>query len=178
MSTASTESSSQTYKGYEKKLKEFTEYLEIDKHDLDNVVTQQASLFFEVSRISAVVSSLEDNAKQEFKTVEAEVNLDIREDCLNKNIKTTENFIAALILCDDRYIRASRDYIYVCREAEKWKALKDAFIQRSFMIRELSSLLIAGYYTQSTINGDPAANSEAKYDRLKNNLAEKRSSKV
>jgi len=159
-----------------KELDDFKKYLKIDEHALDKEVSRQPELFFEVAQRSAIKLGERDAAKLALEQAYAVVSLGIREDNVGK--KTTEGLIDQLTKSDDAYISYQDDYLTAKQLAESWDALKDAFSQRSFMLRELASLYIAGYFQTTSVKGTINDVTEIKYEERKAEMASKRTSRV
>ena len=120
--------------------------LRIDRNALDDELIKQPSAFLEVAQACAVTASRRDQAREEQKRIDAERSMAIR---AKAEGKITEAAIAAQLELDQQHIDARNSYLLLCREAEELLALKDAFIQRSYVLKDLCALFIAGYFSNS-----------------------------
>jgi hypothetical protein len=64
-------------------------------------------------------------------------------------------------------------YILAKTRADTLQALKDAFQQRSYMLRELASLYVSSYYDESSVKGTGKTDKMI-YDRQRERMAEAR----
>ena len=125
--------------------------LVIDKHALDEEVANQAFLYQQVSEGAACAQERVDRLKDKLRRVEAEVQLETRRAYDAKGAKYTETGILSVVQSDPDRTAVAEELTTISRELAQWQAMKDSFTQRSFMIRELAQLLVAGYYTANTV---------------------------
>ena len=128
-------------------LDEFRSELIIDKHSLDDAIVAQPHLFFRVSEIFTEKMNDRDILKDRVKRLNAKLDQLIRKRAAEDGDRITETAIITEILYDTGYKDLRDEYLraeYIC---EKWALLKDAFNQRSYMIRDLVNLYLANYYS-------------------------------
>lgn len=140
---------------------EFRQYLIIDKFALDDALKEQPSLLFQVSEAFESALARRDALKDQVSTVEAEVDVDIRESAAKTKEKVTEPQIKHLIATDHGREQAYKAYAEARALAGRLGALKEAFKERGYMLREMCSLYVSNYFEQAssrpTQNTDAAA---------------------
>lgn len=133
-------------------LREFASMLRIDEHALDDALKHQPDTFYRVSRRLALVISQRDQAKSELAEVEADVERALRRDADTAGDKITVAEINAAVRVD-KAVKAAQARLHALNLAVgKWAALKEAFVQRSYAIKDLVGLSLANYYTDTSIN--------------------------
>ena len=135
-------------------IEEFRSYLEIDKTALDDVVTQQPMLFYKVSEAFVRAASERDALKERLAIVDAELDSEIREKLEAEEIKITETNVKSKVQTHKRHETAFKSYIKAKEQADVLQALKEAFHQRSFMIRDLCSLYVANFFEEGSVKGN------------------------
>lgn len=128
--------------------------LRIDKHDIDNEIEKQPSLFFEISQEVTASAARRDYLKEQLQRVDAKLDSKYRRKAVKQNTKFTESQIAHMIILDDEHVEAANALIDARQHADTLQALKESFHQRSYMLRDLSSLFIANYYERSSLKSD------------------------
>jgi hypothetical protein len=141
-------------------------YLRIDRNNLDKDVIQQPQLYWEVSRNLTEALDKKDQLKDLMERTFAKISNDIR----GEEPKSTESKLKELTTIDPEYQTSRNDYLNAKAIADKWQALKDAFSQRSFMLKELVSLYSANYFSESTLEGGH----RVKANMVKNRMSVKR----
>lgn len=134
---------------------EFREYLTIDKLALDDALKEQPSLLFQVSEEYETALAQRDSLKDAVATVEANLDVDIREDFEQSKAKLTEPQVKHLIASDPERNRAYKAYAAARERAGKLGALKDAFKERGYMLREMCSLYVSNYFEQASSRPTP-----------------------
>lgn len=138
----------------------FVEYeraLRIDRNDLDTELVQQPDMYYRISREMAMSISRRDAAKLERDRTEAEVDLSLRHSHAADEKKPMESFYRNKVLLDTDFIDSQDKYIEACGTADRWQALKDAFSQRAYALKDLVSLYQTGYFTNSSASGERTA---------------------
>lgn len=98
--------------------------------------------------------SRRDAAKKELEEKEASLYISLRHSASVREERVTEAEIKAQMTVD-RTHRVLTDQLAEANELlSRWEVLKEAFSQRSYMLKELVSLYLARYY------GDPARSAE------------------
>lgn len=144
-------------------IRELEDALRIDEHALEEALRDQPSMFYRVSKAFALEMSRRDAAKQALADAEARADLDIRDEAREEEarvvgkgkeaatskIKLTEGEVRARVQLSAEVVIA-RDALAARFDAvAKLTALKEAFQQRSYALKDLASLYVANYYTAS-----------------------------
>lgn len=133
---------------------EFRKYLLIDKKRLDDAVTQQPSLFFEISEALAEAIAARDLAKEQLANVDADLDKDIRLQLETAGKRATETIVASMVQADPEHQNSFNTYVDVKKKADILMALKDAFQQRGYMLRDLCQLYVANYFEDDSIKAN------------------------
>lgn len=128
--------------------------LEIDPDDLDTACARHADLSYRVSKQLAMEQSLRDAAKQNLAEIEAKADLKVRKTFDDLDKKTTEGLIRSNVLLHHDVIAANEDLQKRNIGLLKWTALKEAYMQRSYMLKSLVDLAYMNYYSEPT--GSPS----------------------
>lgn len=152
-------------------LEEFRGYLLIDKLALDIVVSEQASLFERVGDAFTDAAAERDACKEDLATIDAQLDSSIRKKLGDQ--KVTEAVIKHRIQNARAHKEAFQKWLDAKVKADKLGNLKEAFHQRSYMIRELAALYVANYYDESSVKGT-AKTDNAAYHRTKKRMEEER----
>lgn len=130
--------------------------LQIDKNALDEELLRQPQLFFEASEAYANTVSLRDEAKEKLNLVDASLSKKIRMSWDEDKEKIAEWKVTERIRHKGRHKRARHRYLVLKQQADIALALKEAFQQRSYVLKDLASLWVAGYYTTASVRGGTA----------------------
>lgn len=133
--------------------------LRFDKNHMDDALIEQPDLFYRVSREYASAISERDGLKLEIAELAAELDKSIREEAARMQTKTTETGIQNEIASTPKMADMKRKYAGVAHQADRWLALKEAYQQRAYALKDLAGLWVAGYFTNSSAG---AARSDAK----------------
>lgn len=125
--------------------------LAIDKSVLDDEVIRQPSLFYTISEMLVTATAERDGAKENLAVVDAEEAAYHRKQLAKGTTRATDKLIESLVLTSDEHTKAFNAYLDAKTKAERLNALKEAFQQRSYMLRDLVSLYSANYYEVSSI---------------------------
>ena len=147
-------------------------YLVLDKHAQDDELIQQASLLHKASEAYEKAIFNRDNMKEILARTDAEIDAFIR----GEDEKATEAKIKNKIITDPDHISAFQEYIIAKLEAGKLAALKDAFKERGYMVRELCGLYLSNYFEQDSVRAT-ITTEDAAYKRRRIKLAEGRERK-
>ncbi len=155
---------------------EFRDNLKIDKFALDDELMEQSMLLFQVSEAFVEAAALRDTCKEKAALVDAQLDSKIRTDAENSETRITEGDVKAQVQSDPKHEKAVKAYLAAKREADVLSALKEAFQQRGYMLRDLCSLHVANYYEQNSVRGTAATDTVA-YNKRREILAEARARK-
>lgn len=131
-------------------LEELEAGLRIDKNALDDALEQYPDLFYRVSKQLTHAISIRDAIKQEVSEIEAEVDADVRADAAEKKDKVTEPEVKMMTRLDPKLIKANRDLRNATTRVNELSALKEAFQQRSYAVKDLVSLYVANYFSDQS----------------------------
>ena len=140
---------------HEQYIEKWQQKLAIDQNALDREVEMQPYLFFQVADECAEALSRRDSAYDELKRTDADLNFSVRESLAESGQRVTEEMVKSAVLIDNRHIEAQKKYNEAKLESDKIEALKSAFQQRGYMLRDLVQLFATGYSMGSSVNYPP-----------------------
>lgn len=142
-------------------IRRYSGYLRIDEHELDRDIKQQPERFYVVAEALAIAISKRDEAKKALTELEAELDEETRRTAKKAGDKITEREIASDIRRQPEFIEAGNVVLSLSRAVAQLGALKEAFEQRRYMLREMAGTYASGYW------GDLMSNSgrSSKRDR-------------
>lgn len=117
----------------------------IDKNRLDVVCETHASTYGDIAVSLANAINDRDALKDELETLYAEIDSSIRAEHSGEK-GWTEARIENVVAMDADYIEVKIKYNSLNAEVNEWAALKEAFSQRGYMIRELCEIYKTGYF--------------------------------
>lgn len=168
--------------------------LSIDEHALEVALADQPQIFYRVSKALALDISRRDAAKQALADAEARADLAVREEARNAEaqaaraalnrttkdkapapkVKLTEGEVTARVQLDDGVLAARERFNVLNESVGKLSALKEAFQQRSYALKDLVGLYIANYYTASEHSGSSLAVKDRAAADARASMAEQR----
>jgi hypothetical protein len=119
--------------------------LRIDPDALDGCLVEQPGLFYEVADAVADANSERDGLKLDLEEKEAELDRQFRLKALETGSKVTETMVRNQIQSAPKIMELQRFLLNARTKAEKALALKEAYSQRSFMLRELVAVQLAHF---------------------------------
>jgi hypothetical protein len=125
---------------------QFENLLRIDRNALDVALEIQPDMFYRVSKNLVLCISKRDAAKQELQEIESAVDAQIRRDASIAGEKVTNPEVESLKGLDKGVLVAKEELAALNLRVGKWSALKEAFLQRSYALKELVALYSANYY--------------------------------
>lgn len=158
--------------------------LRIDQNALDEALQFQPDMFYRVSKQLTLLISRRDYAKQELSEIQAEVSQEIREsaeiDTKDKKPKTKIGVaeVDALVTLDKDVKKAHQALLELTREVGELTALKEAYTQRSYALKDLVALHIANYYSDSSQSNQRPAARERQYAEDREAISKARSSRT
>ena len=135
---------------------EFEEALNINEQELQVACRNQPVLFHHIAKALATARAEFRDAKTHLKRTSAEVELNIRSQAEEAEQRMTEGKCAALVTANQEVVLADDTLSERHQRMEELEALKESYMQRKDMLRELVALFIADYYS------DPARGSETR----------------
>jgi hypothetical protein len=115
----------------------------IDDDDLDGCFVEQPEYFFQAAEAFTIANSGVDTLKLELKELTAELDQEIRRFAVETGEKLSETLISNRILLTPRIKQLNRKLLEAKRVADDWDSLKEAFIQRSYALKDLNSSQLA-----------------------------------
>jgi hypothetical protein len=112
---------------------------------LDEALIRQPDAFYRVSKKLAIMASRRDAAKQALQEEEAYADERARSS-IPDGEKVTETSIKSLVRLDKKVLDANDTLLKLSRETALLQALKEAFQQRSYVMKDLVSLYVANYF--------------------------------
>lgn len=150
-------------------LEDYRQCLAINKHALDDEIMEQSDVFYRVSERVALSVSLRDSAKDELARARIKIELKLRKSVASGTGRVTDKEILAKVDGNKKVIALVDIYLQKRTDADLWFALKESFIQRSYMLRNLGSLYVAGYFVERIVQGKDKQSQDTAFA-----LAEKR----
>lgn len=129
-----------------KTLHEFRSKLRVDKFNLDREVMEQPEMFYHVCEGHQEALSKQAELASEVKQAEAAAGIKAREDLKDAKNKPTDTQIAAIVTSDERVIMARDLLLRANADVANWANMKEAYMQKSFMLKEASRLYEANYF--------------------------------
>lgn len=122
---------------------ELKTFLQINVDDLDSALQEQPQLFYDVAEACTNANAARDGVKLDLDELMAKQDGELRAKVAAGDGKMTEAALAQRLREVPEVKELTRDLLDLKAEAERWLALKEAFQQRSFMLRELVSRQVA-----------------------------------
>lgn len=158
----------------ERTIEYYVGQLAIDKFNLDSCIEMQAGLFNEIAVELAEAISQRDFLKKDYEDVQAEVGAEVRMEAKTSNNKMTDKAVCECIAEDKDVKQAYSDFLDSKRMVDLWSSLKESFLQRSYMIKELAGLYIAGYFADKSFVSAEYAGEEIAVDSARKKAASAR----
>lgn len=124
-------------------LEALQQQLAIERDDLDTCLMDQPDLYYHVADALVTAIAKRDAAKLDLEQVTATLDADLRQKAAEAEEKITEASLQRKLATLPRIQALEKHLLHLRAEADRWQALKEAFQQRSFMLRELVAMLIA-----------------------------------
>jgi hypothetical protein len=125
---------------------EFSDSIRIDKNRLDDELIDQPMKFFTICDGLATLISCRDKAKEEIKDIEAQQYFTAKGHAETNGIKTTEGWIRSFVQVSKERQEAFQIYIRYAEQVKVLEGLKEAFMQRSYMIKDLVTMHVQDYH--------------------------------
>lgn len=136
-----------------KNMNRLREQLLIDRDALSDCLIEQPQLYYDVARGHAESVARRDALKLDVEEVQAEVDKRIRTDAAFLVVKVTEAAIQQQIKLDAKVTDLAHRSLQAREETDLWAALREAYQQRSFMLRELVALHVSERHDVALSNG-------------------------
>ena len=133
-------------------LADLQQQLAIDKSVLDDEVVRQPMLFYMISELLTTALAERDALKEELQAIDADLDFKWRKRLAkDKAAKVTETLIKNHVQTSEDHEKAFAAWLDAKTKADRLQALKEAFHQRSYMLRDLVSLYSANYYEEASV---------------------------
>jgi hypothetical protein len=152
-------------------LEHYRNNLAIDRDDLDTCLMRQPEVYYGVAQNVALSNAERDACKLDLEELQAQLDQDIRAEALRKDEKLTETSLQNRLKTLPKMQDIQREFLKKRQEAESWQVLKEAFQQRSFMLRELVALYIAQRHDAAMEGGAGQARASLTADKADQNRA-------
>src|ERR1035437_8985262 len=134
--------------------------LKIDKDALDEALMRQPQLFDDVAQEHAEAISERDALKEAVDVAKARAELSVRLKLEKLGEKVTEPLVKTRTELHPDYRQAVKDYLQAKKASDILQAHKEAFQQRSYVLKDLAALYVAGYFSVNSVKGANANRSE------------------
>jgi len=128
--------------------------LAINKNSLDDEISRQPMLFYEVAEACVAAAAERDARKEDLATIDAELDGLSRTLLSRREEKVTEAMVKNTIQTNAKHEAAFNAYMQAKTESDLLSAMKDAFGQRGYMLRDMAQLYVASYFEQSSVQGN------------------------
>ncbi|SRR6266404_1390483 len=163
-------------KKQEDPFEKYRESMYIDKHRLDEAMVTQPVFYQEVSEGYVHAKSLADASKAEMERLDAMIAAELRITWARTGEKSSETRVGDEVIRDPRHVEAFKQYQQLVKQAASYAALQASFDQRGKMLRELSSLFVAGYFSQVEVRGTGNSVRDGKAALVRETLKQRRNS--
>lgn len=137
-----------------RKLERMQVNLTIEQDSLEQACIKQPDYLYHVAEQVSLHRSRRDATKKELEEKEASLYIEIRHRASVQEERITEAEVKAQMTLDRAHRTLTNQLAEANELLSRWEVLKEAFSQRSYMLKELVSLYLARYY------GDPARSAE------------------
>ena len=141
--------------------------LAIDKYALDDMLIGHPGAYQQIANEYATASSHKDFIDKFLKEVYAQCYQDVKFRAFQEGVKMTEEAVKQKIHLERTYKRANALHSKVYLKFERLKALKESMTARGFMLKDLASLYIAGYFAKDSVTGGNAESLKVDLTRSK-----------
>lgn len=152
----------------------FKKELHIDKNSLDKALETQAAIYFQISEEYALAVSRRDEAYENIKQVDAQLNVSLRKELEDDGKKVTEALVSSAVMQHKDHNAAVENHLQLKLDADILSALKESFHQRSYMLREMIELYIAGYFAETSHTASTERAAEVQHAKSRTKMAIKR----
>lgn len=142
----------------------YRDKIKIDRNDLDTMLIEQPQHYADVAHQFALAISRRDRAKHVLDETRARIDNEERQLARDNEEKVTDSLLTARITVHPDVVQANKVRDQWARMAAIWEALKEAFEQRSYALKDLCALYHAGYWANSTGGGERRDASDRRYE--------------
>ena len=134
----------------------------IDRHNLDEEIETQAELYGEAAEAAAMSKSFVEKMEEELKTLDSSLDKVIRQKAEADEERITETQIKAKISSSPKRKKLVLSLLGAKEDQRILEALASSLKQRSYMLRDMVDLFLAGYYGETSAKG--SAKKKIDYD--------------
>ena len=127
-------------------LAEYRARLRIDRTDLDGCLMEQPELYYHVSEAHALAVAARDRAKLDYEESVAKHDDKVRSRAAEEGERMTDTRTAHRVSLVSEVQALHRKWLVARARVEELLALKEAFQQRSFMLKELVAWVVSHQY--------------------------------
>ena len=136
-------------------------------------MVRQPELYWHVADHYAIAVSKRDELKEEYRRIDAELAIELRDSIEDEKKKCTEAMVQAAVASHPKHMEARSAFMESSLKADRWQALKEAFEQRGWALRELCRMFLASYYAESSVEGKETGETRrVKYEQQRDEMAE------
>lgn len=136
---------------------EIREKLRIDDEDLDRCLIEQAEYFFQAAEMAVAAGAEHEAARLELKEAIAQLDADIRRKAALDDEKLSETALSNRIVVLPKIKELNRKVLSTKKLADELGVLKEAYIQRSYTLKDLNASQIARLYNLGVERGATGA---------------------
>lgn len=146
-------------------LAEFRSKLAYDTDGITVTVTEHPEQFERVGRGAAFATARHDSLKYDVELEEARVAKIVREDAAAEDKKLTDKAVETEVAATASVQRLKRELLEAKSELGQWAALKEAWAQRSYMLKESVSIYLARMTGSSSVTAPRDALADSNRER-------------
>ena len=124
--------------------------LKIGRDSLDDNAIEQSEYYLEACEAHVLAVSQRDAAKENLAVVDARCAQRLRMEWNKNGEKFNETMVGDAVQCDPEHTKAFEHHAHMVKRAAILGGIKESFDQRQKMLRELSTLFVAGYFSRTT----------------------------
>jgi hypothetical protein len=131
--------------------------LRIDDDDLDQCLVEQPEYFYQAAERATSAGAERDGLELELKELKAQLDSDIRKAAEQREEKLTETALVNRIVTLPKVKELQRKVLDAKRQADDAVNLKEAFVQRSYALKDLNAVQVARMYNLGLERGATGA---------------------
>lgn len=151
---------------------ELKEALQIDKHNLDQEVIMQATIWHRAAEQHARLEARRDECKLEIKEAHAELDKSLRARFDKDGEKYTEATLTHRITATDKMRALNRRYLELNLLANLWEVLKIGFNQKNDQLKNLVKLYSDSEFMTDSMGKEKGDATTRKADQVRNKVGE------
>ncbi len=156
----------------------YRDRLQIDRNALDDELASQSQLFWEVGEGYVLCTGKRDALKVEVSRLHSQLGLTERLALAEAGLKVTEASIEERVLTNADMIAVGNSYLTAKANADTWATMKESYTQRSYALKDLVALYIAGYFGDVTPKRASDVIDDRKHEERREGLTRQRQALV